>query len=184
MINPTLLWNAQKACLRGLLIQLGVHEKKKPTATTNNLLDRIHTLELANKAQPSLLLDDKPHLARCTLSEHLHSNFDLSLKRLCLHFYTQNNKPGACHARQLKHRLTHSKIQYLTSPSGTDLNNPKNRANLFSSFYANLYNLSTLGNVPAPSPEDITRLLYHVELPSISPEQLQTLSAPFSQLET
>lgn len=36
--NPTVLWNAHNACIRGLLIKIGAHEKKQHNATTDHLL--------------------------------------------------------------------------------------------------------------------------------------------------
>lgn len=174
--DPTHLWNAHKAFL----------SSQGPTRGKNAspLLIAYQTAyalqKQPTKQQPSQHLDKELRSTRRTLSEHLHNNINLSLKRLCLHFYTHNNKPGACLARQLKGSLTQSKISYLTSSSGTRLTNSKDIANQFSSFFANLYNLST---VPAQSQEDIAHFLDQIQLPSISSEQLQTLSAPFSLLE-
>lgn len=65
-------------------------------------LDQIRTLEEANKSQRTPLLISDLRTARQSLSDHLNSNFDLHLKQLRLQFYSQNTKPGAYLAKQLK----------------------------------------------------------------------------------
>lgn len=127
----------------------------------------------------------KPCKTRRTLSEHLHANFYLSLKKLKLHFYVHHNKPGSGLAKQLKRCLVHTKISYLTSPTHTRLTNHKDIANHFIQFYANLYNLASTGEAPSPTPTDIAQFLDHLYLPSLSSEQLHTISGQFllSELE-
>lgn len=128
---------------------------------------------------PPPLLETELHYIRRTLSKYLHSNFDLSLKRLKVHFYAHHNKSGACLAKQLN-CLLHTKISYLTSTNHTCLTNPKDISHRFSQFYANLYNLAITDKAPSPTPSDIAQFLDHLHLPFLSPEQIHNISRPFS----
>lgn len=116
--NPHILWNARKASLRGLLIKLGAHEKKKRNATIDSLIRQIKALEQSHNANPTTTLDLALRKARQELSEHLQGNFYFYLKRLCLTWYSQHNKPGTLLAKQFKHQFTNFKIPNLTSATG------------------------------------------------------------------
>lgn len=129
--------------------------------------------------QPSLRLDSELRTVRQTLSEDLHQNFNFSLKRVRLHFYTHSNKPGACLVKQLKHRLVHAKIPYLTSPSQVGVTNPKDIANRFSSFYAKLYNLTLSGGASSSTSENILWIVYiyhHCPQHNCKPSQIPSSS--------
>lgn len=154
-----------KACLRGLFIKIGAHGKRKRNAASEQLLAQTCTLEQANKTQPSLRLDTELRTTRQTLSKHLLNNFDFHLKQLHLHFYVQDNKPGACLAKQLKRQIVHIKIPYLTSQTHACLTNSKDLANRFSSYYASLYNLTSSGAASRPFLPDIQRFLENLSLP-------------------
>lgn len=86
-------------------------------------------------------------------------------------------------AKQLKKQLFNKKNSFLTNPKGKHLSNPLDIANEFSGFYAKLYNLTGAERVTSPNQRDITDFLATIHLPSISPTQLDSLSAPFSPEE-
>lgn len=54
--NPFTLWNAHKAFIRGILIQIGSRIKKQRNAHLNKLISDIQTLETQNKTTPLAFL--------------------------------------------------------------------------------------------------------------------------------
>lgn len=136
-----------------------------------------------NKQTPSSDVSLDLKNLRYQLSEHLHYNFDYYIKQLRLQYYSSANKPGAFLAKQMKKHYANKKIQFLTNPQGKRLHNPLDIANEFSAFYAKLYNLKDSDQAVHPKTEDIEAFLSSIQLPSISTNQLETLSTPFSPTE-
>lgn len=108
---------------------------------------------------------------------------DFYLKRLRLSWYSQGNKAGKHLAQQYKRRAAQTKIPFLLNQEGHKLTNPKDIANEFSAFYSKLYNLSLSTSEPHPTPQLIQDFLTPLQLPSITPKQLNSLAQPFSHQE-
>lgn len=91
-ISATTLWNAHKAYMRGVLIQLSSRLKREKNQTMSDLLHHIRTLEL--KQQSSSLQSTHSDLfeARLKLRTHLMGEYEYQLKRTKLtqlSFYEQ-----------------------------------------------------------------------------------------------
>lgn len=71
----------------------------------------------------------------------------------------------------------------MTDSKGTRLPNPLNIANCFRKFYANLYNLETAGSDDLPTDQTIHSFLSKVNFPTLTTDQIVTLSQPFTPHE-
>lgn len=71
--DPTVLWNAHKAHIRGILIKLAAQEK-----ITSDLIDRIKVLETRKKSSPSHQLHSELRDLRISLRVHIYLR-DLNL---------------------------------------------------------------------------------------------------------
>lgn len=167
----------------GLLMKIGVTEKRRKTNNIDNLLSKIKQTETLHKRfvtpQTTLYLRQ----LRQELSLLLTSQFDFVVKRLQLKQYSLGNKPGAFLAKQLKTKATSCRIPYLKSSSGQRISNPLDIANRFAEYYSNLYHLKNATDTTTPDPTEIQTFLDSLKLPFLSSSDILSLGTPFSMEE-
>lgn len=120
---------------------------------------------------------------RLDVSSHLPKNFDFSIKRLRLSWYSQGNKPSKVLANHYIRRVTQSKISYLNDYQGHRCTNPLDIAMVLKPSTQSYTTSPHLPPEPPPSDVPIQSFLLSVQLPSITPSQLNALSQPFTELE-
>ncbi|XP_068122117.1 inositol polyphosphate-4-phosphatase type I A-like [Hyperolius riggenbachi] len=178
------VWSALKAFTRGILIRQGSYNKKVRQQQYNLLLSQLQNTEKLHKQSPTITLERELFSIRQNLAKHLQSNYEHMLQKARLTFYSQSNKAGKHLANLLKYKQSKSKIHSLCHPLTKEpVSNPKQIADLFCDYYAGLYNLHTDSQTPQPNSEKIDAFLSEINLPSLSPPQLDKLNAPFTEAE-
>lgn len=120
------------------------------------------------------------HQLRLLLIE-AHEKGELAFKA---HFYTSSSKASKYLASRLKPPRKKHTINHLRDPeTGTKYWHPQQIADLFSSYYKNLYNIALDPLASHPTDPDITAFLDSIHLPSLSEEQISQLNLPITQAE-
>uniref|UniRef100_A0A8C5PGE3 Reverse transcriptase domain-containing protein n=1 Tax=Leptobrachium leishanense TaxID=445787 RepID=A0A8C5PGE3_9ANUR len=104
-------------------------------------------------------------------------------RRLNAKFYLYSNKTGKLMANKLKGRLTRTKIAKLKMASAEFVAQPRQIANRFAEYYAQLYNLHLDGATHQPSLTEVFSYLTSIALPQLSPTCQDTLTTPISHEE-
>ncbi|XP_068089301.1 uncharacterized protein [Hyperolius riggenbachi] len=122
--------------------------------------------------------------ARQELRLLLLHKFEFNMLRTKSKYYSQSNKSGALLAQRCKIKQAKSRIPFLIDPlTNQRVTNPKLIADIFASFYRDLYNLQYDTKTPQPSPQQIEEFLSTPKLPSLSQDHLDSLNAPITALE-
>lgn len=150
---------------------------------TTHLLNHICTLELNDKISPSPQTSEEIRQLSLKLSSHLRKNFNFYVTRFKMNGYSQGNQSGKLLASQYKCKLTQTKIPYMTDTKGNWLNNPLDMATCFRDFYVPLYNLHSAEPDNQPSDQMIVSFFSSIHLPILTPDQITTLSQPFTAHE-
>ncbi|CAH2285435.1 Hypothetical predicted protein [Pelobates cultripes] len=109
--------------------------------------------------------------------------FTTNAARLQRHFYGTGNKAGKLLASQLKSKYLQTKIPYILSKAQIKIYNPTDIVNELASFYEDLYNLNANENTHTPDETEIQTFLERIQLPKISQQQNNLLTAPFTESE-
>lgn len=145
---------------------------------------KIGILESQHKTCPQSPLPDQLLTLRQELRSLLLHSYDHVHRKLKATTYSTSKKAGKRLAQRLKDRHVKTKIHTLFHHQNQAmLTNPQDIANAFSDYYSDLYNLNTDQLTPQHPPQDINHFLHNLQLPTLTPEQLLTLNAPFSQQE-
>lgn len=182
--NPFTLWNAHKAYMRGILIQIGAREKKRRNAHIDSILKNIHILGEQNKQKPNATLTQKLSALRDDLRNSLSQQYDYHLRRLKLQSYANANRAGKYLANRLKAVKSKTRIAHLIHPTlKHKVTNPQDIANQFADYYSNLYNIKDDPSTCQPTYDDIQNILQTLKLPTLTESQLLTLNSPFTTAE-
>lgn len=183
-IEASTLWNAHKAYMRGVLIQLSSRVKRGKSQKVDTLLQRIKSLEVQQQSSPNSSTHRDLFKARAELRTQLMDEYEYQVKKTKLTYYHAMNKPSRLMARRVAAARTKTRIPFLISQSHNGkIIDPQKIVNAFSEFYSKLYNLKDDPEVTTPSPQTITDFLAAVHLPSLDEEQLNGLNTPFTELE-
>lgn len=110
-------------------------------------------------------------------------DYNNSLSRFKWNFYSQGDKPGRFLANRVKFLQAKSKIQFITTASGSRLYDPRSITNSFAEYYSNLYNIQDDPSIPPVTPAAVQTFLSKLSLPSLNPSQLEFLNSPISVSE-
>lgn len=155
--NHFTLWNAHKAYIRGILIQIFSRLKKVKTQVLDDLFHQIKLLEGKMQASPTASLHKDLLDARLALRQHLINEYENQLKRTKVAHYSLMNKPSRLMARRVAAVRHKTKIHFLFTPQQTHkIYNPQDIANAFSNFYSKLYNLKDDPHTPLPTSANTT----------------------------
>lgn len=178
------LWNAHKAYIRGILIQISSKWKKDRNRTLNELFHTIERLENIMKHAPSMTHHKELLDARLSLRQHLMADFESQLKKSKIRHYNLMNKPSKLMARRVAAVRCKTKIPFIyDQTSKHKILHPQEIADEFSKFYCKLYNLKDEVSSGIPSAAAIESFLDSIQLPSLSETQLVNLNVPFSESE-
>lgn len=163
------LWNAHKAFIRGIIIQLTAREKRRRSQRLDNITSTIKKLDEQNQTTPDPKLKDKLTLLRQDLRNILLDSYNNIQTRYKAHHYTTGNKAGKTLALKIKGQRIKSKIPHLFHPATNQkLMDPQTIADAFSHYYQSLYNLKDDINTAQPSREEIDSFLKEINLPTLS----------------
>lgn len=178
------VWNAHKAFARGILIQQGARNKRLRQQQLSDLITKIETLERQNKHNASPFLTAQLTQLRTDLRLLFLEDFEKASRRLKLKYYTSGNRAGKLLVNKLKGQRHKTQIPYVLHPiTKTKQYHPQAIADAFSQNYSSLYNLRDDSSIPQPNASLIESFLQHINLPSISPEQLTDLNSPITAAE-
>ena len=176
-VTPAVMWDAAKAVIRGQLISYTAAKKKSITEKTEQLKRELINLEQSHKQSPTEENLRKLNVARTNLNliQTEHIKQFLFFTRQQYHEY--GNKRSRLLAYQLKKERTENTIKCMRNTAGQLKYDTQSIKSSFLDFYAQLYASEN------PSETDIHRFLEKVSLPSISDDQKEQLSAPFTSEE-
>lgn len=140
--DPLVVWNAHKAVIRGVFLQMGARAKKNKTQHLDDLTAAIATTESLNKSNPSARLQSRIFTLRQELRSILLEKHEKSYRTLKASSYTTGNKAGKAMSLRVKGYRNKTKILFLHHPHTNEkLLKPQSIANAFSTYYEDLYNL-------------------------------------------
>lgn len=141
--------------MRGLIIQMLAQAKRHFNSKLTELLGSIHSLKSQDKLTPKeSILASLTKLTKLRLHALLCTQHDQYLRRLKLHQYTYNNRPGNFLAHKLKTRSAKVRIHFIIHPfTKKKLTNPQAIAKAFSDYYNVLYNLKEDMSTPQSTPD-------------------------------
>lgn len=177
--SPSTLWCAHKSVLRGIFLKIGAREKKKRLITLHALLADLKSADASLKTSPTLDNQTKFSTAQEKLRVFYLQDYEKSLKRLKLNFYSGGDKAGKFLANRVKILQARNKIPYISSNSENKIHDPRLIADAFA-YYSSLYNLHSDNSVSQPSSESVQAFLQMVSLPELYPPQLELLNAPIT----
>lgn len=180
--DPSMVWCAHKAFIRGIIIKLCAHLKRQRALWLDQLLSEIRLLEPLNKSNPSSSIAHKLSKLRSDLRDLLIEQQDKYFRALKLSHYSAGNKAGKFLANRLKARRVKNKIAYLLDPvTNSKIMNLQEIADSFARYYSSLYNLKDDPTTPQLTAHSIDGFLASDNLPLLTPIQLQGLNAPITQ---
>lgn len=84
-------------------------------------------------------------------------------------------------SQRIKGQRLKTRIAHLYHPTTQDKHiNPQAIADAFSSYYSDLYNLESDTHTHQPTQEEIQSFLSHLNLPTLTSDQLSRLNTPFT----
>lgn len=167
--DPSVLWCAHKAYIRGILLQLSSWVKRQRTQKLEHLLKEIKLLEVQNKTSSDTVLAHKLTTLRSELRLFFFEQSDKHFTCLKLAHYSSGNIAGKFLAQRLRKRQSQMKILHLIHPkTKSKIMNPKDIANSFADYYHSLYNLSEDHTTPQPTDSATDDFLTNLNLPTLS----------------
>lgn len=139
-INPSTLWSAAKAVIRGKMIQISSRLKKQRLAEQNNLEHKIKILEMEHKKSGSNNILLKLKETRKDLDKILTYQAEGALRFSRQKYYETGNKASRLLGFQLRKAQADRMVHKIIDPtSKINLYRPKEIANAFASYYKKLY---------------------------------------------
>lgn len=147
-VYPTVVWEAHKSYIRGLLIKIGSRVKKERAREIVDLLGKIKTLEFTHKQS----LASQTLLELTALRNQLRSLALIKAKETISKchrsFYEHSNKCGKLLARALRIQKARTFIPEMLNTTHKKIHTTEGIDALFRDYYKDLYNL--------PSPQSET----------------------------
>ena len=174
--DPTIVWDALKAVIRGKLIALTSHLNKNKQAAYLNLVKRLRSLELQyqNTLQTQFLQQKKD--TQQELDSILRDEVEKKLRFLKQTYYESGPKATRLLAKRIRKKQAVNTIYKVKDPySGQTLHNPEEIENVFKDYYKTLYT-----QPPSSSDTEIREFLNSLDLPSIGEIQNENLMASIS----
>lgn len=166
----------------GSLLSYIAELKKQSSQQIEAISSQIAQLE--NQKAPSHKLANELLEWRQKLCSCLLYKYENNIKLAKANYYALGNKAGALLARQVEAQCSKCKRASLYHPISKQLlTNPQDIANSCSNYYSSLYNLANDPNIPKPTDSIIQNFLTSLDIPSVTPVQLDLLSQPFTDKE-
>lgn len=171
------MWDAAKAVIRGQLISYASAKKKSITKQAEQFKKELIDLEQCHKQSPTEENLRKLYAARTNLNliqtEHIKKLLFFTKQK----YHEYGNKPSKFLAYQLKKERAESTIKCTRNAAGQLKYDTQSIKSSFLDFYKQLYASEN------PFATDIHRFLEKISLPSISEDEKEQLSAPFTPEE-
>ncbi|CAH2327654.1 LINE-1 reverse transcriptase [Pelobates cultripes] len=182
-ITATILWQAHKSVLRGLLVTQASFLKRQQEREHTDLLRKLRDTTNEHILNPSEELTKSTvnitnQINTMSLNKTAHILTKLKMKT-----YTQGNRAGKHLAVLLRQRQANSKIPYLMANTGGKIHNPEDINNEMANYYQSVYNLNADTTLYQPTDREITEFLQQTTLPTLTSTHKQALEHPVSSQE-
>lgn len=178
-----LVWEAHKSVIRGILIQIGSKEKRLQNKEIEETLGKIQKLERLHKASLCKKVEVELSQLRLKVKEILDIKFQRYLYMASFRHYLYANKCGKDLAKIARKELISKNISNIKTIDNKQVFCTREIANTFKEYYNRLYNLHPGKQSKDTQALDINNYLDSVTTPTLSREQIESLSAPFSVKE-
>uniref|UniRef100_A0A8C5N3Y4 Reverse transcriptase domain-containing protein n=1 Tax=Leptobrachium leishanense TaxID=445787 RepID=A0A8C5N3Y4_9ANUR len=178
--DPTILWRAHKAVMRGVCIRWAAIRKRQHIADRLELLTRIDALTKANQTHPNPRTARELAKAGADLTDLDSTTHFYALQRLRANRYSTANRVGHSLALRLRTLQQSTRTSFLLNSRGERIYKPQDIANEFATYYRALYNIRDGTAGPGPSVSDIRGYLDKINLPTLSQTQRASLASPIT----
>ncbi|CAH2245827.1 Hypothetical predicted protein [Pelobates cultripes] len=178
-VSDPWVWEAHKGVIRGILIKWGARLKKERSHKLEALTADITTAETRHKQDPTNDNLQKLTALRLEFRTLLTTRAYRSIQLTRGTFYAQGNRSGKLLARALKAKQQKSFINKIVGDSGRQHNTTEDIAKAFTTFYADLYNLTP----PTTQPHTLWNYISDNISCRIPVDQIHTLDEPFTHAE-
>lgn len=121
-VTPLCIWETHKCVMRGVLISLGAHKKKKLNEQIETLLKKIREVELIHKKSQTQQIEEKLNGLREDLNSLLIEQAKAKLKCGRWTLYEFGNKPSRMLAKALKDATTQKHLSGIRTQRGEMVN--------------------------------------------------------------
>lgn len=132
--SPATLWCAHKAFIRGILLAIGAREKRKRQYALSSLLSDLKQADREFKDSPTPDNKSKFSLIQEKLRSYYLQDYERSLKRLKLSYYSHGDRAGKFLANRVKTLQAKNKIPYISSVSQGKICDPRLIADAFAEY--------------------------------------------------
>ena len=172
------VWEASKACIRGIIIAEASKRKKQDRETISRLEGKIKQKERELSENYSEDLLKQVCELKYSLNFIYSKKAEYAMFRLKASFYESGERAGKLLARQLKKQHTASAIPGIKGSNGNIVTSAKEINQVFMDFYKNLYTSDTVFDS-----EKLKTWFSKIQFPNLSTEQVQLLEAPIREEE-
>lgn len=185
-ISGCTLWQAHKAYIRGVLIELGSRRKKEKSKERQKLIEELASLELKHKTQsgqPSQATYKHLIIKRTELKNLMDQETQAIYRKTLGDRYRWANKPSKHLAKTVQKRKTRNFIEKIQTKDGHIEYSSKKVAEVFKKYYQELYSIPKQGTQLKNSRERNIKYLRKAMLPKITEEERECMETPISEEE-
>lgn len=178
-VNPTIVWDALKAVIRGKIISKTAWLKKMKMQTYEEYSGKVKDLEQLFLHRKTPEIYQQICDAKARINKILEEEVEKKYMYFRQSYYEMGPKSTKLLAKRLRKQQSQNTIYKIKNPHTNSLtHNPEEIENIFKTFYENLYT-----QPPSASEEEKRNFLQHLDLPSIGTNQNDTLTAEISKEE-
>ena len=172
-VEPTILWDAMKAVLRGKLIAQTSYMKKARLEIYQKRIGKLKDLEQQHKTMGNPEILDQIKETRKKIDEMLLEEVEKKTRFVKQTYYEGGSKATKMLARRLKKQQAINNIHKIRDPETNNLlYEPEAIEKVFENYYRTLYT-----QPPAAREEEMELLLNSLDLPSLGTSQNKMLNA-------
>ncbi|PIO23924.1 hypothetical protein AB205_0061220 [Aquarana catesbeiana] len=187
-ISGSVLWEALRAYIRGILISIGANEKKDSTKRKTELIEEIHHLEQLHKAASGShnLLLHQLIIKREELKDSMEIDSKHFLNKNLKDRFRWSNKVGKHLATVLKRKGGSNFIDRIQNKKGVLKYTSTDIAEEFRSYFTSLYKVRQGGVGTLEREEKMDEFIREAGLPSLSDSDAKELDGPITveEIET
>ena len=176
--SPSVLWEAGKAVLRGIIISYSTYKKKNEKQQQSELERKIKQLEIINANNPTKQTENELRQYKLEINDIINKKTTFMIQRLRQEAFQHCNKSSKYLANQLKQNQEKTHIVSIQNSAGKPTQSPVEINQIFKDFYAKLYSSEN-----DPLQTDINRFLNNINLPKLTQKQQLMLDSPITDIE-
>ena len=176
MVEPTMVWDALKAVMRGRLISEATYAKKMKLKTYSENIEKLRALERDYQNSADLDTQKKIKLVKLEIDKHLTEEIERKLLFYKQSYYEIGPRATKLLARRTRKQLATSQIHKIRDPLSNQLiTEPEEIERTFQRYYEELYT-----QPESAQREEIKSFLNTLDLPKIGQTQNDTLTRDIS----